>query len=131
MFTCKHTHTHTHTYIYIYIYIKNNLLANSSQISKQLYGNLKWLKQKIGRQRWSVIFNQICLYKEMLPKYPPTHTCVCVCIYIYIYTHTHTHLSSNCSCEQVLFNMMDKDYCLISLSNFSRFLTEHTQGLRE
>ena len=51
---------HHGIYIYIYIYIK----------------------KKICRQKISIIFNEICINEEMLPKYTYTHT----------HTHTHTHI---------------------------------------
>ena len=39
---------------------------------------------KICRQNISILFNEICINEEMLPKKPHTHT----------HTHTHTHLFS-------------------------------------
>ena len=41
------------------------------------------INEKISGQKMSIMFNQICINEEILPKY--------IYIYIYIYTHTHTH----------------------------------------
>ena len=39
------------------------------------------IQKKICRHKMSIMFNEICINEEMLPKY--------TYIYIYIYTHTH------------------------------------------
>ena len=39
---------------------------------------------KIYRQKMSILCKEICINKEMLPKYTHTHT--------YTQTHTHTHI---------------------------------------
>ena len=41
----------------------------------------KQIQKKICRHKMSIMFNEICINKEMLPKY----TYICVYIYIYIY----------------------------------------------
>ena len=42
----------------------------------------EWIQKKICRHKMSIMFNEICINEEMLPKY----------IYIYIYTYTHTEI---------------------------------------
>ena len=50
----------------------------------------EWIQKKICRQKMSVIFNEICINEEMLPKYTYfTYVYICVYIYIYIYMHTY------------------------------------------
>ena len=45
-----------------------------------------------------IMFNQICINEEMLPKYTHIYIyiciyiCVCVCVYIYIYTHIYIYI---------------------------------------
>ena len=39
------------------------------------------IQKKICRQKMSIMFNEICINKEMLPKYT----------YLFKYIHTHTH----------------------------------------
>ena len=39
------------------------------------------IQKKICRHKMSIMFNEICINEEMLPKYTHTH------IYIYIYIH--------------------------------------------
>ena len=41
------------------------------------------INKKICRQKMSIMFNEICINEEMLPKYTHTHT--------HTRTHTHTH----------------------------------------
>ena len=43
---------------------------------------------KIFRQKMSVMFNQICINEEMLPKYIYIYIYMYVCMYIYIYIYT-------------------------------------------
>ena len=40
------------------------------------------IQKKICRQKMSIMFNEICINEEMLPKY--THTYIYIYIYIYI-----------------------------------------------
>ena len=51
----------------------------------------KRINKKICRQKMSIMFNEICINEEMLPKYTHTH------IYIYIYNwkknSTDSHLA--------------------------------------
>ena len=42
------------------------------------------INKKICRQKMSIIFNEICINEEMLPKYTHTHTHTHIYIYIYI-----------------------------------------------
>ena len=46
------------------------------------------IQKKICRHKMSIMFNEICINEEMLPKY----TYIYIYIYIYIHTHTHTHI---------------------------------------
>ena len=41
------------------------------------------IQKKICRHKMSIMFNEICINEEMLPKY--THTYIYIYIYIYIY----------------------------------------------
>ena len=48
------------------------------------------IQKKICRHKMSIMFNEICINEEMLPKYIHTHiyiyVCVCVCVcYGYVY----------------------------------------------
>ena len=60
-----------------------NIIRSIQQIQK--------INKKNCKQNISIMFNQICINKEMLPKYTHTHThiymcvyvCVCVCDIIY------------------------------------------------
>ena len=54
---------------------------------------LEKIKTKICRHKISILFNQICLNEEMLPKYTHTHT------------HTHTH---TCVYMIEIFGKLDK-----------------------
>ena len=38
------------------------------------------IQKKIWRQKMSIMFNEICINEEMLPKYTYIYTCVCVCV---------------------------------------------------
>ena len=49
------------------------------------------IQKKICRHKMSIMFNEICINEEMLPKYTYIHTYIY--IYIYIYTDTNTHTS--------------------------------------
>ena len=42
------------------------------------------INKKICRQKMSIMFNEICINEEMLPKYTHTHTHTYIYIYIYI-----------------------------------------------
>ena len=57
----------------VYSYFPPNTIKSIRQ-----YGRIN---KKICRQKMSIIFNEICINGEMLPKYTHTHTHV----YIYIY----------------------------------------------
>ena len=41
--------------------------------------------QKICRQNMSIMFNEICINKEMLPKYTYIYICVCVRLFLRVY----------------------------------------------
>ena len=45
----------------------------------------KRIQKKICRHKMSIMFNEICINEEILPKYTYIY------IYIYIYIHIHTH----------------------------------------
>ena len=47
-------------YIYIYIYNEKRLPFSSS---------ITFINKKICRQKMSIMFNQICINEELLPKY--------------------------------------------------------------
>ena len=72
-----------------------DLLTNSRRISLDQYDQFERInKKKICRQKMSIMFNEICINQEMLPKkkniyiYVCVCVCVCVCVralvYIYI-----------------------------------------------
>ena len=42
---------------------------------------------KICRQNMSILFNEICINDQMLPKYTYLYIDMCVCVYIYIYIY--------------------------------------------
>ena len=56
--------------IYNYGKYINQFLPNTIKAIRQY----KWINKKIFRQKMSIMFNEICINEEMLPKY----------IYIYI-----------------------------------------------
>ena len=43
------------------------------------------IQKKICRQKMTIMFNEICINEEMLPKYTHTHTHTHTYIYMYIY----------------------------------------------
>ena len=43
------------------------------------------IQKKICRHKMSIMFNEICINEEMLPKYSYIYIFVYVCVYIYIY----------------------------------------------
>ena len=45
------------------------------------------INKKIYRQKISIVFNEICINEEMLPKHTHTHTHTYIYIYIYIYIY--------------------------------------------
>ena len=47
------------------------------------------INKKICRQKISILFNEICINEEMLPKYIYTHTHTHIYIYIYIQRLTY------------------------------------------
>ena len=77
----------------------NQFLPNTIKVIWEF----KRIQKKICRHKISIMFNEICINEEMLPKYTHTHMyiyiyiyiywCVCVCACVLMYTHerTHTH----------------------------------------
>ena len=66
--------------IYNYGQYINQFLLNTIKAIRQY----EQIQKKICRQKISIMFNEICINEEMLPKY--------IHIYIYIYIlHTHIH----------------------------------------
>ena len=47
------------------------------------------IQKKLCRQKMSIMFNEICINEEMLPKYTHTHTHTHTHIYIYIYIYIY------------------------------------------
>ena len=47
------------------------------------------IQKKICRHKMSIMFNEICINEEMLPKYTHTHTHTHTHIYIYIYIYIY------------------------------------------
>ena len=47
------------------------------------------IQKKICRHKMSIMFNEICINEEMLPKYTHTHTHTHTYIYIYIYIYIY------------------------------------------
>ena len=96
------THTHTHTYIYIYMQISLNIIdilclhilfwiRSNSRITFIVYDNtikvireFERIQKRICRHKMSIMFNEICINEEMLPKYTYIYiyiyVCVCVCV---------------------------------------------------
>ena len=60
------------------------------------------IQKKICRHKMSIMFNEICINEEMLPKYT----------YIYIYIHTHTY-------SQRLKTMVVDYLCIEYMGNFT------------
>ena len=66
----------------------------------KLERHLERIYTKNYRPRIFTLFNEICISKEMLPKYTDTHThthtyiyiyiCVCVCVCVCVCAHAHT-----------------------------------------
>ena len=48
-----------------------------------LGGGIERIQKKICRHKMSIMFNEICINEEMLPKYTHTHTHIYIYIYIY------------------------------------------------
>ena len=45
------------------------------------------IQKRICRHEMSIMFNEICINEEMLPKYTYIYIYICVCVYIYIYIY--------------------------------------------
>ena len=43
------------------------------------------IQKKICRHKMSIMFNEICINEEMLPKYTYIYVCVCVCVCMCVY----------------------------------------------
>ena len=54
-------------------------------------GQFERINKKICKQKISIMFNQICINEEMLPKYIYKYMYYYLHKYIYIYIHIHTH----------------------------------------
>ena len=103
-----HTHTHTHIYIYICMYrgeSTNEAINYGRFINQFPTDTIKSMKRlgriqtKICRQRISILFNEICINEEMLPKYTHTHTYIYIYIYIYIYSASYYEIFNKHSCK--------------------------------
>ena len=70
--------------IYNYGKYINQCLPNTIKVIPQY----ERINKKVCRQKMSIMFNEIAINEEMLPKYTHTHTyiyiymCVCVCVYM-------------------------------------------------
>ena len=80
------------------------------------------------RQMMSILFNQICIYEEILP--PHTHT------HMHTHTHTHTYIYIYIpkeakvfyrifSPDKILYNIFQYTNCIIGFCFF------HTTGIIE
>ena len=56
---------------------------------KKLFLYIKF--KKLVDKKMFIMFNQICINKEMLPKY--TYTYLYTCMYMYTYIYTYMHIS--------------------------------------
>ena len=66
----------------------------------------EWIQKKICRQKMSIMFNEICINEEMLPKY--TYALyIYIYIYIYIYSLEVTFLTSLSPfvCKQMILSI--------------------------
>ena len=50
------------------------------------------IQKKICRHKMSIMFNEICINEEMLPKYIYIYIYICIYIYIYIYIYIKREL---------------------------------------
>ena len=64
-------------YTYNYGQYLNQFPPNTIKVIREF----EWIQKRICRHKMSIMFNEICINEEMLPKYT----------YIYTHTHTHTH----------------------------------------
>ena len=62
--------------LHIFFWIRSN-----SRITFIVFWEFERIQKKICRHKMSIMFNEICINEEMLPKY--------TYIYIYIYHHHH------------------------------------------
>ena len=78
------------------------------------------------RRRMSILFNEICVYKEMLPKYTRvrthTHTHTHIYIYIYIYINGKVDKSNTLTCLVVIFRSLFKEKLLQSLHKWEYYI---------
>ena len=78
---------------YNYVQYINQFLPNRIKAIRQY----ERIQKKICRQKISIMFNEICINEEMLPKYIYMH--IYIYIYIYIYEESKFFLSSRWSLE--------------------------------
>ena len=69
----------------------NQLPQNTIKVIREL----ERIQKKICRHKMSIMFNEICINEEMLPKY----------IYIYIYIYIYDHLN----CRDTLPQLMKQE----------------------
>ena len=50
------------------------------------------IQKKICRHKMSIMFNEICINEEMLPKYTYLYICMYMCIFIYIYSYIYIYM---------------------------------------
>ena len=60
-------------------------LWNGSKVIREF----ERIQKKICRHKMSIIFKEICINEEMLPKYTYIYICVCVCVCIYTYVYLY------------------------------------------
>ena len=50
------------------------------------------IQKKICWHKMSIMFNEICINEEMLPKYTYIYMCVCVCVCAYFYVYIYIYM---------------------------------------
>ena len=86
------------------------------------------IQKRICRHKMSIMFNEICINEEMLPKYTYIYiyiyvcVCVCVCMYVYIYMYIYIYIYKIGSLTEKPFTKLKLFSLVLSL------LSDHIQG---
>ena len=60
------------------------------------------IQKKICRHKMSIMFYEICINEEMLPKYIYIYMCVCVCVHVCMYVYMYVCMyNTHISCDKM------------------------------
>ena len=92
-----------------YILLLSEMQPALNRITIKLIREFERNQKKICRHKMSIMFNEICINEEMLPKYTYIHTY----IYIYIYIYTKTYIYNNSSIWSSVSQLVSSWQCYI------------------